>query len=67
MDLRNPSLAYLFGFIQADGSLSEETRNRGRLSIELHSKDRSILQEFNQLIACSTLNEKDRRSKEMDP
>ncbi|MGW8764630.1 hypothetical protein ACWGN5_19200 [Streptomyces sp. NPDC055815] len=32
MDLEAPEYAYMFGFLQADGHLSEQTRNRGRLT-----------------------------------
>ncbi|MFD7939799.1 LAGLIDADG family homing endonuclease [Streptomyces sp. NPDC059755] len=36
MDLRVPEYAYMFGFLQADGHLSQQSRQRGRLTVELN-------------------------------
>jgi DNA-binding transcriptional regulator WhiA len=36
-------LSYFLGFLLADGSLSEQSRNRGKISIELSNKDVDIL------------------------
>ena len=41
--LNHPDYAYLFGFIQTDGHLYNNTRDRGRLSIEIHKQDEDIL------------------------
>lgn len=61
LDLLNPSISYMIGFIYADGSLSEYSRNRGRLTIEINSKDASILKEFQTLIPFnSTLSSRTR-------
>ncbi|WCS70045.1 hypothetical protein Goe27_01670 [Bacillus phage vB_BsuM-Goe27] len=49
-DLTKPDFAYFYGFIQADGSLSEDTRNRGRLRIEVGYKDCSLLEKFKELL-----------------
>jgi hypothetical protein len=49
-DLTIPELAYLFGFLQADGHLSKSTRNRGRVRIELQLRDRTILERFKELL-----------------
>ncbi|MFF0476662.1 LAGLIDADG family homing endonuclease [Streptomyces sp. NPDC004284] len=49
MDLKSPEYAYMFGFLQADGHLSEQTRNRGRLTVELNVRDIGILREFQRL------------------
>ncbi|KQX58074.1 MULTISPECIES: hypothetical protein [unclassified Streptomyces] len=49
MDLENSEYAYMFGFLQADGHLSEQTRNRGRLTVELNVRDIHILDEFQRL------------------
>jgi hypothetical protein len=54
INLKKPEFAYFFGFVQADGSLTEETRNRGRLSIELNQGDSSLLEAFNELLACDS-------------
>lgn len=45
-DLCKPEHSYIFGFFQADGSLSENTRNRGRLEVELSLRDIDILQKI---------------------
>jgi hypothetical protein len=39
LDLTKPVHAYLYGLIQTDGHLSQGTRNRGKLQIELSYKD----------------------------
>lgn len=41
--LKNPFYAYLFGLIQTDGHLYQNTRNRGRLSIEVSKRDEELL------------------------
>ena len=38
-----PRHAYLFGFLQADGSLEEATRNRGKVRVEVAERDGDIL------------------------
>lgn len=48
--LNHPDYAYLFGFIQTDGHLYNNTRDRGRLSIEIHKQDEDILWAFKNLI-----------------
>lgn len=50
INLEDPNYAYLFGFIQTDGHLYSQTRDRGRLSIEVSKRDESILQAFKNLI-----------------
>lgn len=50
LDLTRPEHAYLFGFVQCDGHLSENTRNRGRLSVELSIRDVALLESFQQLV-----------------
>jgi len=39
--------SYLYGFLQADGNLYEQSRNRGKVSIEILKKDEDILLLFN--------------------
>jgi hypothetical protein len=46
IDLKIAEHSYFYGFAQADGSLYETTRNRGKLSIELSERDESLLLEF---------------------
>ncbi|MFD7579748.1 LAGLIDADG family homing endonuclease [Kitasatospora sp. NPDC059803] len=48
-DLERPQHAYMFAFLQADGHLTEQSRNRGRLSVELSARDAPILEEFQRL------------------
>src|SRR2546423_12054116 len=49
-DLEDPNHAYLFGFLQADGHLYQNTRNRGKVTIEVSAKDIGLLQQFSQII-----------------
>ncbi|MDX2563992.1 hypothetical protein PV371_30685 [Streptomyces sp. TX20-6-3] len=49
MDLQDPEYAYMFGFLQADGHLSEQTRQRGKLTVEINVRDIAILREFQRL------------------
>ena len=44
LDLTNPVHAYLYGLIQTDGHLSKDTRNRGKLRIEMSYKDADVLE-----------------------
>ena len=49
MDLLKKEDAYFFGFIQCDGHLSQSTRNRGRIQIELKDGDEELLEKFGKL------------------
>lgn len=44
-------LSYIIGFLQGDGHHSESTRNRGRITIELNSKDIDILNKIQELLS----------------
>lgn len=37
---------YMIGMLQGDGHHSEASRNRGRVSLELSSKDNDIIQKL---------------------
>jgi hypothetical protein len=50
LDLTRTEHAYLFGFLQCDGHLSESTGNRGRLSVELSIRDVALLERFQELV-----------------
>lgn len=50
MSLENPFYAYLFGFAQTDGHLYEQSRNRGKLRIEIGKQDAEILETFKRLL-----------------
>lgn len=54
LDLNNPIHAYLYGFIQTDGHLSQETRNRGKLRIEISIKDVDVLEQLSYAIPCNS-------------
>jgi hypothetical protein len=49
MDLTVPEYAYMFGFLQADGHLSQQSRQRGRLTVEINARDISLLRKFQKL------------------
>ncbi|MFI2203907.1 LAGLIDADG family homing endonuclease [Streptomyces sp. NPDC020192] len=49
MDLTVPEYAYMFGFLQADGHLSQQSRQRGRLAVEISAQDIDLLREFQKL------------------
>ncbi|MDI6602493.1 MAG: LAGLIDADG family homing endonuclease [Patescibacteria group bacterium] len=49
LNLKLPKHSYFFGFIQADGTLRQYSRNRGYLEIELNKKDKEILEFFRKL------------------
>ncbi|MFC8364276.1 hypothetical protein ACFUIY_30910 [Streptomyces griseorubiginosus] len=49
MDLTVPEYAYMFGFLQADGHLYQGVGQKGRLSVELNSRDIDLLYRFKYL------------------
>lgn len=60
----NKEHAYLIGFIQTDGSIYDNTRNRGKITIELSKKDINILQKLSLLFDCNiSLTERKRNIK----
>jgi hypothetical protein len=50
MNIEKPEYSYLLGFLHADGHLSESSRNRGKVSIELNIRDKDICKKFKNLI-----------------
>jgi DNA-binding transcriptional regulator WhiA len=54
MNLKKPEYSYMIAFIQCDGSLSDNTRNRGKLQIELGEKDVELLKQFVKIIPYNT-------------
>lgn len=54
LDLTIPSHAYFYGFMLTDGHLTEESRNRGKLTIELSIIDEHILNEFRTLFPINS-------------
>ncbi|WP_460068357.1 LAGLIDADG family homing endonuclease [Streptomyces sp. YKOK-I1] len=61
MDLTVPEYAYMFGFLQADGHLSQQSRQRGRLTVEINARDIELLHKFQKLTPYnSTISERTR-------
>lgn len=54
LTLTVPEHAYFYGFAQGDGHLQESSRNRGRFTIELSSRDRELLEKFRLLFECNS-------------
>lgn len=54
MDLTVPEYAYMFGFLQADGHLSRQSRNRGGLTVEVSARDIDLLRQFQKLTPYSS-------------
>lgn len=52
-DIKNPQHAYFIGFSQADGSLSEASRNRGKFQIELQQNDKEVLEKLSSILDCN--------------
>lgn len=50
MDLMKDRDAYVYGLFLSDGHLSETTRNRGKLSLELNIKDIEILYQIEKVL-----------------
>jgi len=44
--------SYLIGFAQADGSMSQGTRNRGKFQIQINYEDRNVIKSFGKIIPC---------------
>lgn len=44
------NLNYIIGFFQGDGNHTENTRNRGRISVELNHRDIDILEKIKEII-----------------
>lgn len=53
LNIKNSEHAYFIGFAQADGSLYEQSRNRGRFSIELQRNDREVLEKLSSILDCN--------------
>lgn len=52
LDILNKEHAYIIGLLQSDGNLSEYTRNRGSIRIELNIKDKNILEKMSTFFDC---------------
>ncbi|MYW68089.1 hypothetical protein GTY65_29040 [Streptomyces sp. SID8379] len=49
MDLEVPEYSYMFGFLQMDGHLSQQSRDRGRMTVEISVRDIELLRRFQEL------------------
>lgn len=52
--------SYLFGLFVTDGNLTLNTRNRGRISLEVSEKDKDIIEKLFKLIPNSSISERTR-------
>lgn len=55
IELNNPDISYFIGFAMMDGHFQENTRNRGKMSIELSDRDYDILSKFRDLFNNSSI------------
>lgn len=53
IEIKNPNHSYMYGFLLADGSLSEQSRNRGKVCIELKEIDNKILEQLSKELTCN--------------
>lgn len=61
-DLTEPTMAYLYGFVQTDGHLwKSDKRGKGKLSLEIATVDREILVKFRQFVAPLYSSVRDRK------
>lgn len=61
-DLEKPEHAYLLGFLLGDGHLYAGRGQKGRLSVELHIRDRDLLEDLVSLLPGSRLTTRTRRT-----
>lgn len=53
LDLCQPKIAYMIGFIMSDGNLYKQSGNKGRMCIEIQKQDDHILKEMGSLVDCN--------------
>jgi hypothetical protein len=59
--LDTPQLSYIVGFLQSDGHHQSNTRNRGKITVELQAADRPLLEAFQSLFPMySSISERTR-------
>ena len=54
IDLTDPKHSYFYGVVLCDAHLSKQTRNRGKLSMEINERDRDILVAFQSLFPINS-------------
>ena len=52
--------SYLYGLILTDGSIYENTRNRGKITIELNAKDKELLQKIQNELPAAKITDRTR-------
>jgi hypothetical protein len=60
LDLLTEEHAYIYGLLLADGSLYLNTRNRGKITLELAERDKDILYKIEEIIPGSSIHFRDR-------
>jgi DNA-binding transcriptional regulator WhiA len=50
LELKNQIYSYIYGLLLADGNLSLDTRNRGRVVLEVAERDKDILYKINEVV-----------------
>ena len=58
----NYELSYIYGFLLADGTLSLDDRNRGKVTAEVSDRDQDILERIYDIIDGSTLTYRSRQT-----
>jgi len=53
LNLCQPKIAYMIGFIMSDGNLYKQSGNKGKMSIEIQKQDAHILKEMASLVDCN--------------
>lgn len=60
-------MSYLIGLLQTDGHLYENSRNRGKISLELRYKDKDIIKEISNHLDCNySIRERSRKTNYKD-
>lgn len=54
INIMNPNMAYIIGLLQTDGSYYCQSRNRGRICIELKIGDIDILYKIKKILNCNS-------------
>lgn len=50
----NSNLSYFIGFVMADGTFQEGSRNRGRITIEIKREDEQLLKDISNILPCNS-------------
>lgn len=50
----NSDLSYFIGFVMADGTFQEGSRNRGRITIEIKREDEQLLKDISNILPCNS-------------